>query len=290
VTPAVPAALPRPASPAGATPAGATPAGATPAGATPAGATPAGATPAGATPAGATPASPAGLAGKLAGQLLVIAKEPVPGRVKTRLTPPFTPEQAAGLARAALADTLAAAGASAAARLVIALEGEPGDWLPAGVPVLAQRGGGLDERITAAMDDAYAGLALPVVLIGMDTPQVTPALLAAALGPLTDGTADATFGPAADGGFWLLGLRRPDPRLVLGVPMSTAGTGAAQLARLIAAGLRVHQLPTLLDFDTAADAYAVARLAPRTRFAAALAALPRQPSPFAAHPDKLPSP
>ncbi len=224
------------------------------------------------------PAAPGGLARTLAGQILVIAKEPVPGRVKTRLTPPFSPEQAAGLAAAALADTLAAAAGAAAARLVIALEGAPGRWLPAGLPVLAQRGGGLDERIAAAMADAYAGLARPVVLIGMDTPQVTPALLEAALRPLADGTADATFGPAADGGFWLLGLRRPDPRLVLGVPMSTAETGAAQLARLYDAGLRVRPLPPLLDVDTAADAYAVARLAPRTRFAAALAAMTVRPA------------
>jgi uncharacterized protein len=234
--------------------------------------------PAGSAAAGTAPCA-AGLAGTLAGQLLVIAKEPVPGRVKTRLTPPFSPDQAAGLATAALADTLDAAAAVPAARLVIALEGAPGSWRPAGVPVLAQRGGGLDERIAAAMADAFAGLAVPVVLIGMDTPQVTPALLEAALRPLADGTADAVFGPAADGGFWLLGLRRPDPGLVLGVPMSTAGTGAAQLARLTAAGLRVHHLPTLLDVDTAADACAVARLAPGTRFAAALAALTRRPVP-----------
>ena len=240
-------------------------------------------------------ASTGELAGTLAGQILVIAKEPLPGRVKTRLTPPFSPEQAARLAAAALADTLAAAAGTAAARLVIALEGAPGSWLPAGLPVLAQRGGGLDERIAAAMADAYAGLARPVVLIGMDTPQVTPALLEAALRPLADGAADATFGPAADGGFWLLGLRRPDPRLVLGVPMSTAETGAAQLARLHDAGLRVRRLPPLLDVDTAADAYAVARLAPRTRFAAALAALtppptpPNQPPASAARPSAQPA-
>ncbi|MGH3274291.1 MAG: DUF2064 domain-containing protein, partial [Streptosporangiaceae bacterium] len=113
----------------------------------------------------------------------------------------------------------------------------------------------------------------PVVVIGMDTPQVTPALLAAALRPLADGSADAAFGPAADGGFWLLGLRQPDPSLILGVPMSTAGTGAVQLARLTGAGLRVRLLPCLRDVDTAADAVAVARLAPHGRFAAALATM-----------------
>jgi rSAM/selenodomain-associated transferase 1 len=216
----------------------------------------------------------------LAAQLLVIAKAPVPGRVKTRLTPPFTPLQAARLAEAALADTLAVAAQVAAVRHVIALDGAPGPWLPGGYQIIGQRGRGLDERIAAALGDAYARLPVPVVLIGMDTPQVTPGLLESALRPLAGGTADAVLGPAADGGFWLLGLRRPDPALVLGVPMSTARTGALQHARLAAAGLRVRRLPCRRDVDTAADAFAVARQIPGSRFAAALHA--------AAYPTRLP--
>ena len=97
----------------------------------------------------------------------------------------------------------------------------------------------------------------------MDTPQLTPALLA-----VDWEAADAWFGQAADGGFWGLGLRRPDAALVRGVPMSTADTGAVQRARLHAAGLRVAELPLLRDVDTAADAVAVAHQAPRSRFAA----------------------
>jgi uncharacterized protein len=205
-----------------------------------------------------------------AAQLVVIAKAPVPGRVKTRLTPPFSPRQAARLAEAALADTLAAAAQAPAARHVIALDGASGRWLPGGFEVIRQRGRGLDERIAAALGETYARLPVPVVLIGMDTPQVTPGLLESALRPLADGTADAVFGPAADGGFWVLGLRRPDPALVLGVPMSTARTGELQLARLAGARLRVHRLPCRLDVDSAADADAVARQIPGSRFAAAL--------------------
>jgi hypothetical protein len=190
--------------------------------------------------------------------LLVIAKQPVPGRVKTRLVPPCTYEQAATLAEAALADTLHTVLAVPARRRVLVLDGRPGPWLPPGFDVVPQCGGPLDERLAAA----FAAVRGPALLIGMDTPQVTPDLLAADW----EG-ADAVFGPADDGGFWALGLREPDPALLRGVPMSTPATGAVQRARLLAAGLRVADLPRLRDVDTAADAVAVARQAPRSRFA-----------------------
>ena len=212
----------------------------------------------------------------LAAQVMVIAKEPVPGRVKTRLTPPYTPAEAAELAEAALADTLAAVASAGVGRRVLALAGSPGPWLPPGFDVIGQRGGGLDERIAWALADARATCPAPLVLIGMDTPQVTPALLAAAAGPLVSGTADATFGMAEDGGFWLLGLRDIDPALVLGVPMSRPDTGALQLARLHAAGLRVLRMPELADVDTAAEAERIAAVIPGSRFAARMQALGRR--------------
>jgi rSAM/selenodomain-associated transferase 1 len=195
--------------------------------------------------------------------LIVIAKEPRAGRVKTRLTPPYSPGQAAALAEAALADTLDTVVATPGGRRVLALSGEPGSWLPAGVEVIAQRGDGLDERLAAAFDDSYRGR--PMVLIGMDTPQVTIALLVAAGKALS--THDAVLGPADDGGFWLLGLRTPDPGLLTGVPMSRPDTGAVQLGRLRWAGLRVAELPELTDVDTVADAECVAACAPHSRFA-----------------------
>ncbi|WP_061298394.1 TIGR04282 family arsenosugar biosynthesis glycosyltransferase [Herbidospora cretacea] len=196
--------------------------------------------------------------------LLVIAKEPVPGRVKTRLTPPFSPEEAATLAAAALSDTLSAALRTPADRHVLVLDGSPGPWTPPGLEIRPQRGGGLDERLAAA----FASCDGPALLIGMDTPQVTPGLLEPAL---DFGAHDAWFGPADDGGFWALGLRDPDPALLLGVPMSVPETGAAQRARL--RGLRVGELPGLRDVDTARDAEVVAAQAPRTRFAAVHARL-----------------
>ncbi|MGW0992208.1 TIGR04282 family arsenosugar biosynthesis glycosyltransferase [Streptomyces sp. NPDC002520] len=194
--------------------------------------------------------------------LLVIAKEPLPGRVKTRLSPPFTPEQAAGLAEAALVDTLRAVAGAPAARRVLVLDGRAGPWLPPGFEVVPQSGGGLDARLA----DAFARCAGPALLIGMDTPQVTPDLLT-----VDFADCDAYFGPAEDGGFWALGLARPEPALLRGVPMSSPVTGAVQRERLVAAGLRVRDLPRLRDVDTADDAHAVAALAPHGAFAARLA-------------------
>jgi glycosyltransferase A (GT-A) superfamily protein (DUF2064 family) len=199
--------------------------------------------------------------------LLVIAKEPLPGRVKTRLTPPYSPERAAALAAAALADTLHAVLAAPARRRVLVLDGRPGPWLPPGIEVVPQVSGGLDERLAAA----FAGCDGPSLLVGMDTPQICPALLAPALADDAWAGCDAFLGPAADGGFWALGLAVPDPDLLRGVPMSTARTGALQRRRLLDAGLRVRHLPVLRDVDTAADAHAVAAAAPATRFAAELA-------------------
>lgn len=209
----------------------------------------------------------------LAVQLVVFAKSPRPGRVKTRLCPTYTPVQAAGLAAAAIYDTLVAVLATPVARRVLALDGEPGNWLPPGFEVIGQRGDGMDERLAAAFTDARAGAALPMLLIGMDTPQVTPALLTAAAEALLATPGAAVLGPASDGGWWALGLPRPDDRLLLGVPMSTARTGALQRERLAAAGLGPIDLPELTDVDTAATAREVAAAAPGSAFAAALAAL-----------------
>ncbi|MGP3690349.1 TIGR04282 family arsenosugar biosynthesis glycosyltransferase [Streptomyces sp. IBSNAI002] len=201
-----------------------------------------------------------------ASTLLVIAKAPVPGRVKTRLTPVFAPEQAADLACAALRDTLAAALATPVRRRLLVLDGQAGPWLPEGIEVAPQGEGGLDARLAAAFALADG----PALLIGMDTPQVTPGLLARGL-DFTE--ADAWFGPADDGGFWALGLAAPDPALLLGVPMSVPHTGEAQRRRLTEAGLAVRDLPELCDVDTPADAARVAAAAPRTRFAALYSAL-----------------
>lgn len=196
-------------------------------------------------------------------QVLVLAKEPVPGRVKTRLCPPLTPQQAAGLAAAALADTLDAVRASDVERRVLVVEG---NYVAAGFDVLRQRGDRLDERLAAAFDDAFSGAPLPLLLIGMDTPQLDPALLDTAAGLLLG--ADAVLGLAHDGGWWCLGLQRPDAALLLGIVPSRSDTGHRQRQRLVANGLAPCALPVLRDVDTLTDALAVRPLCPHGRFAA----------------------
>jgi rSAM/selenodomain-associated transferase 1 len=186
-------------------------------------------------------------------QWLVMAKAPVPGLVKTRLCPPCTPAQAAAVAAAALADTLAAVGTG-----TIVLSGR---WItPPGWRVVPQRGDGLAERLHHAfLDTRRPGAAS--LLVGMDTPQLTPDLLRNAVSTLA--TADAVLGPADDGGWWTLGLRDPaHADALVGVPMSTDRTGELTLAALRDRGLRVALLPRLRDVDTADDAYAVARECP----------------------------
>jgi glycosyltransferase A (GT-A) superfamily protein (DUF2064 family) len=215
--------------------------------------------------------------------LLVLAKAPVPGEVKTRLCPPATPDQAARIAAAALLDTLDAVLAVPHAIPVVALTGDLAKAVDAAelaarlrcTTVLPQRGTTLGQRIAAAYADAAAVAGdLPVLQVGMDVPQVDAGLLGRCLDLLDGDGVDAVFGLAADGGWWTLGVRRPAVAdLIADVPTSRPDTGARTLAVLRAAGCRVVQLLELSDVDTWEDALAVADDVPGGRFAAAVAAV-----------------
>lgn len=207
----------------------------------------------------------------LPAQLLVLAKEPRPGRVKTRLSPALTPEQGAAVAAAALADTLRAVAATPVARRVLVLDGARSFPVPPGFDVLPQRGDGLGERLAAAFADAAADCDLPLLLVGMDTPQVTSDLLERAVRSLLrDGP---VLGHAADGGWWALGLPAPHPGAFAGVPMSTGHTGAAQAARLAELGLTPVELPVLRDIDLPSDLQEVLRQVPADSALARLTAM-----------------
>ncbi len=202
---------------------------------------------------------------------LVVAKAPVAGLAKTRLGAMVGDEAAADLAAAALLDTLAAC--AGAPYRVVAMTGDLDaaarsadlrDAL-AGWVVVPQRGEGFDERLAAAHADAHAVAPAPTVQVGMDTPQLTPALLADVAARLADH--EAVLGPADDGGWWVLGLRDPACATTLrGVPMSTPTTYDDTLAALRGAGLGVATTDVLTDVDTVDDAQRVADQAPHTRF------------------------
>lgn len=204
--------------------------------------------------------------------LLLVAKAPVPGLVKTRLAADVGEATATAVAAAALLDTIeACALAVGPDRCRLALSGDLAEGVRAdeirtaltGWTLTPQRGSGLGERLT----NAHAEVAGPVVQIGMDTPQVTPARLLAVADGLD--AADAVLAPAEDGGWWALALRDPSAAMVLrDVPMSTPQTYAATRSALEGLGLRVAPGELLRDVDHLADVAPVAAAAPRTRFAA----------------------
>ncbi|MGO9898190.1 MAG: TIGR04282 family arsenosugar biosynthesis glycosyltransferase [Solirubrobacteraceae bacterium] len=201
--------------------------------------------------------------------LVVIAKEPLPGRAKTRLTPPCSADQAGALARASLLDTLDVVARTPAARKVLVFDGDGRGWRREGFELIPQRGVDLGERLAAAFDDVRA----PALLVGMDTPQLTPPLLLDGMRALVRPDVDAVLGPALDGGYWSVGLRTCVSGAFSGVPMSSGSTWIRQRTRLRQLGLRVYDQPPLRDVDTYEDARAVASAAPHTRFARALAAI-----------------
>ena len=202
-------------------------------------------------------------------QLLVLAKAPVPGRVKTRLCPPCTPEQAAAVAAAALADTLdAGRRATPVADRVAGRRRRPPGAARLARGRRSAATGSASGWPTRSPTPRRPGT--PSLLIGMDTPQVT-AGAADRRPPAGWATADAVLGPAEDGGWWALGLR--DPRHADGAARTYRCPRRTPARRPCAAlrrrGLRVAPLPVLRDVDTAADAHAVAALCPAgSRFAA----------------------
>ena len=198
---------------------------------------------------------------------IVIAKQPVPGRVKTRLCPPLSHSEAAVLAAAALTDTIAAVEEATARTKMLCFDGDASSWLPPNWAYRRQRAGGLEVRLAEALGAGHG----PAMVVGMDTPQLDARLLDS----FDAEHFDACIGPTADGGYWTIGLRNPAdaPAALLGVPMSTEHTCADQLGRLRSLRLSVQVLDELIDVDTIDDAVEVARQAPHTRFATAFAEL-----------------
>jgi len=183
----------------------------------------------------------------------LVAKAPVPGQVKTRLTPPLSAEQAAGVAAALLADMAGTALATGYDVVCVAT----GDAavircaLPRGLPVLRQRGDGLAERLANAQAELFAAGYERVLLVGADCPTLDVAYLTAVVAALDQ--VEVVLGPANDGGYTVIGTTRSLPVLFRDVPMSTSRTAAATVARCRGAGLSLRLLPVRRDLDRAGD-------------------------------------
>ncbi|MBI3216126.1 MAG: DUF2064 domain-containing protein [Mycobacterium sp.] len=210
--------------------------------------------------------------------ILVVAKAPVPGLAKTRLAASVGDRAAAEIAAAALLDTLDAVAGTPADAHVVALTGDLDraarcDEIRSRLTdftVVTQRGDGFADRLANAHTDAAAA-GLPVLQIGMDTPQVTAALLTRCAHTLLAGP--AVLGPATDGGWWALGVHAPEHAQCLRtVPMSQPDTGAVTLGALRDTGITVSTLRQLRDVDTIDDIAPVrAECAPGSRFTRATA-------------------
>src|SRR6478609_4529884 len=208
-------------------------------------------------------------------RVLVVAKAPVAGQVKTRLGAEIGMATAAEIAAAALMDTMAVCRESFGVdACLLSLSGDFADAVRGdeliraaqGWSVARQRGSTFAERLANAHLDVPAGG--PVVQVGMDTPQLTSDLLREVAE--TAEHHDAVLGPAEDGGWWVLALRRPTAaRSLHDVPMSTPTTYDETRRALVGEGLDVVTATTLRDVDTVADADAVAASVPGSHFARA---------------------
>ncbi len=189
----------------------------------------------------------------------IMTKAPLPGRVKTRLTPPLSPAEAAALHACFLRDTAAAITAACAAG---ACEGAV-VYTPAGseavfdalVPPefhrVLQRGGTLGERLYGAAADLRDAGYAALCLVGSDSPTLSPAVFTEAAGLLARDPDCVVIGPADDGGYYLIGMTAPDPRLFAGIAWGTEAVFAQTLARAAEAGVRVEVLPRWYDVDDA---------------------------------------
>lgn len=186
-----------------------------------------------------------------------MAKAPRPGRAKTRLSPPLSPAAAARLARCLLLDTFRRVREVEEAQPVLLYTPQAARRmfrrLAPGFRLVPQPSGNLGRRMSAAFERLLARGPRPVVVIGGDAPSLPRRVLERALRALDGRTTDVVLGPSADGGYYLIGLRRPCAALFTGIAWSTPTVLAATLARARAARLRVTLLPRWWDVDTPAD-------------------------------------
>ena len=187
--------------------------------------------------------------------LVVIAKQPTPGHTKTRLTPALTPAQAAELYEAFLRDTLEVARAvPGVTRLICYAPLEAASYFAQMAPdflLTPQQGASLGERLDCVLTCCLNAGFQRVVVMDSDSPTLPPAYIAQAFCDLSAN--DVVLGPCQDGGYYLIGLSQPQPRLLREVEMSQPNVLRDTLLLAEQAGLRVSLLPAWYDVDTAEE-------------------------------------
>lgn len=209
--------------------------------------------------------------------LIVVAKRPTNGQTKTRLTPPFSPDQAVALYQCMLLDTLDLMTQASGVRRILAYdpadaEGYFRDLAPPGFGFVPQQGTNLGERLHAVLNHCLATGCHQAVVMDSDSPTLPARYLGQAFELLDDPTVDVVLGPCDDGGYYLIGLKEPCASL-FDVVMSTATVLAETVAQAERVGLRVALLPTWYDVDTVQEvdrlrvelAADLTAFAPRTR-------------------------
>ena len=194
--------------------------------------------------------------------LIVVAKQPAPGKTKTRLTPPLDPEQASQLYECLLKDTLDLIRQVNQVQPVVA-------FLPAGAEpyfqqmapdfdLILQEGPDLGARLDNAISAYFSQGYQRVVIMNSDGPTLPSPYLSQAFTALED-SSDVVLGPCEDGGYYLIGAKAPIPYLLRGVQMSTPTVAEDTIALAVEAGLRLHLLPTWYDVDDAASLIRLAK-------------------------------
>ena len=184
-----------------------------------------------------------------------MTKAPRAGKVKTRLTPPLTREEAAALNICFLRDISAAIGrVGGNARGIgcftpVGSEEMYRDIFPAEFQLLAQHDGDLSERLVGATGDLFGRGFASVCLINSDSPTVPTSVFAEAARLLSSPREEVVIGPSDDGGYYLIGIRKPRPRIFEGIDWSTSRVCAQTLERAAEIGLNVRLLPAGYDVD-----------------------------------------
>jgi uncharacterized protein len=192
-----------------------------------------------------------------ANALVILTKAPQPGRSKTRLVPPLSYAEAAELARALLLDQLESLTTFRGARLFIAFTPETAagffeGFISQGFTSFAQRGGSLGGRMSHAFEHLFASAFEKIILIGSDLPTLPLEFFHQAYACL-EKSADVVLGPSADGGYYLIGMKRMIPAIFEDIAWSSVDVLSQTIHKLDNLGLRHELLSEWYDIDTAKD-------------------------------------